>query len=113
MCKAAPGTHAPASVAAKLRLDQKGVWEHFYRYAIDHTPAHGSWLNQAEIEIGIFSRQCLGIGRISDLETLNREARAWNRRINRHGTKIHWNFDRKAPRRKFGYKRKSFTRLYT
>ena len=25
-----------------------------------YTPVHGSWLNQAEIEIGIFARQCLG-----------------------------------------------------
>src|SRR5215471_660031 len=33
------------------------VWE---RFTVHYTPTHGSWLNQAEIEIGIFSRQCLG-----------------------------------------------------
>ncbi len=30
------------------------------RFTVHYTPTHGSWLNQAEIEIGIFSRQCLG-----------------------------------------------------
>ena len=74
---------------------------------------HGSWLNQAEIEIGIFSRQCLGNRRIPDLKTLRRESRAWNRRMNRDRIKINWKFDRKAARRKFGYKRKSFKRSKT
>jgi len=83
------------------------VWD---RFTIHHTPTHGSWLNQAEIEIGIFARQCLGRRRIPDLKTLRREAKAWNRRVNRNQLKIAWKFDRKAARRKFGYKRKSFTR---
>ena len=86
------------------------VWD---RFTIHHTPTHGSWLNQAEIEIGIFARQCLGRRRISDLKTLRREAQAWNRRGNRNQLKIAWKFDRKAARRKFGYKRKSFTRSET
>ena len=86
------------------------VWD---RFTIHHTPTHGSWLNQAEIEIGIFARQCLGRRRISDLKTLRREAKAWNRRVNRNQLKIAWKFDRKAARRKFGYKRKSFTRSET
>jgi hypothetical protein len=30
------------------------------RFTVHYTPTHGSWLNQAEIEIGIFSRECLG-----------------------------------------------------
>jgi len=80
------------------------------RFTIHHTPTHGSWLNQAEIEIGIFSRQCLGARRIPDLKTLRREARAWNRRMNRDRVHINWKFDRQAARRKFGYKRKSFKR---
>jgi len=80
------------------------------RFTIHHTPTHGSWLNQAEIEIGIFSRQCLGARRIPDLKTLRREARAWNRRMNRDRVHINWKFDRQAARRKFGYKSKSFKR---
>jgi hypothetical protein len=86
------------------------VWD---RFTVHYTPKHGSWLNQAEIEIGIFSRQCLGKRRIPDLRTLRQEAHAWNRRINRARTKINWKFTRKAARRKFGYKRKSFKRSYT
>ena len=80
------------------------------RFTVHYTPVHGSWLNQAEIEIGMFSRQCLGKRRIPDLKTLRREARAWNLRINRHRTKINWKFDRKAARLKFDYKRNPTTR---
>jgi hypothetical protein len=83
------------------------------RFTVHYTPTHGSWLNQAEIEIGIFARQCLGSRRIPDLKTLRREARAWNRRMNHDRVKINWKFDRKAARRKFGYKRKPFTRSKT
>jgi hypothetical protein len=73
----------------------------------------GSWLNQAEIEIGISSQQCLGNRRIPDLKTLRREALGWNRRMNRDRVKIARKFDRKTARRKFGYKRESFTRSKT
>jgi DDE superfamily endonuclease len=86
------------------------VWD---RFTVHYTPVHGSWLNQAEIEIGIFSRQCLGSRRIPDLKTLTREARAWNRRMNRDSVTINWTFDRKSARHKFGYKRNSFTRSTT
>jgi hypothetical protein len=83
------------------------------RFTPHYTPKHGSWLNQAEIEIGLFTRQCLGRRRIPDLKTLRGEARAWNRRMNRARTKINWQFDRKAARRKFRYKRNSFMRSKT
>ncbi len=86
------------------------IWS---RFTIHYTPTHGSWLNQAEIEIGILSRQCLGTRRIPDLMTLVRKVRAWNRHMNRSRTKINWRFDRKAVRRKFGYKTKCFTRSKT
>lgn len=86
------------------------IWS---RFTIHYTPTHGSWLNQAEIEIGIFSRQCLGTRRIPDLKTLRREARAWSRRINRARTRINWTFDRNAARRKFGYKRNCSNRSKT
>ena len=83
------------------------IWD---RFTVHYTPTHGSWLNQAEVEIGIFSRQCLGTRRLSDLKTLRHESRAWNRRMNRDRIKINWNFDRRAARGKFGYKKKSFKR---
>jgi DDE superfamily endonuclease len=37
------------------------------RFTVHYTPKHGSWLNQAEIEISLFSRQCLGKRRIPSL----------------------------------------------
>jgi hypothetical protein len=86
------------------------MWD---RFTVHFTPTHGSWLNQAEIEISLFSRQCLGKRRIAELKTLRRQARAWNRRINRAGTKINWQFDRQQARRKFGYKKTSFKRSKT
>jgi hypothetical protein len=83
------------------------VWDQF---TVHYTPTHASWLNQAEIEIGLLSRQCLGSRRIPDLKTLRKEVTAWIRDINRRRTRINWKFDRKAARRKFGYKRKSIKR---
>jgi len=86
--------------------EEKGgqLWE---RFTVHYTPTHGSWLNQAEIEIGLFSRQCLGKRRIGDQATLRREARAWNRKVNRKRVKINWTFDRKKARKKFKYKYKT------
>jgi hypothetical protein len=83
------------------------VWD---RFTVHYTPTHGSWLNQAEIEIGSFSRQCLGTRRIPDLKALAKQVRAWNRETNRRRVQINWKFDRKQARRKFGYIRKSIRR---
>jgi DDE superfamily endonuclease len=104
-------SHRQKSLATVFGAEMAAeIWE---RFTVHYTPTHGSWLNQAEIEIGIFSRQCLGKRRIPDLKTLRREAKAWNRRMNRDRVKIDWKFDRKTARRKFGYKRKTFTRSVT
>ncbi len=86
------------------------IWDCFTPH---YTPKHGSWLNQAEIEIGLFSRQCLGKRRIPDLTTLRREAAAWNRRVNSERVKIDWRFDRNTARRKFGFERLRITRSET
>jgi transposase len=73
------------------------------RLTVHYTPKHGSWLNQAEIAISLFSRQCLGWRRIADQACLRREARAWNRRVNRDRVTIQWNFTRRLARKKFAY----------
>ena len=86
------------------------IWD---RFTAHYTPIHGSWLNQAEIEISLLSRQCLGKRRIPNLKTLRREVRAWNREKNRAQAKINWNFTRKAARCKFKYKQNSFKRSIT
>ncbi len=75
------------------------------RLKVHHTPKHGSRLNQAEIELSLISRQCLGTRRIPDLARLKSETVAWNRRANLQKIKIHWKFTRKAARSKFGYVR--------
>jgi hypothetical protein len=51
------------------------------RLKVHYTPKHGSWLNQAEIEISLLARQCLGRRRIQTLALLARESRAWNRKM--------------------------------
>ena len=86
------------------------LWE---RFTVHCTPKHGSWLNQAEIEISLFSRQCLGRERIPSLEQLQRQAKAWNRLMNRDGVTINWQFTRKKARKKFRYSRNKITRSQT
>src|ERR1035441_8735111 len=66
-------------------------------------PSNGSWLNQAEIEISLFSRQCLGTRRLPSLACLRTEARAWNVTVNEARTKINWQFSRKDAQRRLGY----------
>lgn len=80
------------------------LWQ---RFTVHYTPKHGSWLNQAEIEISLFSRQCLGNRRIGDIATLRRQTKAWNHQTNRDRITIQWKFTRKLARRKLHY---SFTR---
>jgi transposase len=81
------------------------LWD---RFTVHYTPKHGSWLNQAEIEISLFSRQCLGQRRIPSLTHLHREAQAWNQKMNRDHTTIKWKFTRNKARQKFGYQRNKF-----
>ena len=78
------------------------VWS---RLNVHYTPKHGSWLNQAEIELSLVSRQCLGTRRIPDLGLLASSVNSWNARANRDHKRIRWNFTRKTARTKFGYKR--------
>ena len=68
---------------------------------VHYTPNHGSLVNQAEIAIGLFSRQYLGRRRIGDRSSLRIETRAWSLRMNRHGAPIQWNVTRKKARKTF------------
>ncbi len=61
------------------------------RLEIHYTPKHGSWLDMAEIEIGVLSRQCLN-RRIPDQDTLRSEIAAWQKRRNQEGIKVNWRF---------------------
>jgi hypothetical protein len=83
------------------------------RLTVHYTPKHGSWLNQAEIELSLVARQCLGTQRIPTLRQLRTHTRAWNRRANRRQTRINWRFTRKDARRKFAYAPNLSTRSET
>lgn len=58
---------------------------------LHYTPKHGSWLNMAEIELSVLSRQCLN-RRITDADTLKQEVAAWTRARNEHTTTVDWRF---------------------
>jgi DDE superfamily endonuclease len=58
---------------------------------LHYTPKHGSWLNMAEIELSVLSRQCLE-RRVPDAETLAAEVVAWEARRNAAGGRIEWRF---------------------
>lgn len=58
---------------------------------IHYTPKHGSWLNMAEIELSVMSRQCLK-RRIEDKESLEKEVSAWEQTRNASKAKVDWRF---------------------
>ena len=78
------------------------IWN---RFEVHFTPKHGSWLNQDEIAINVYSRQCLGKARIPDIESLRKRTTAWNKIANRRKVTINWTFSRKEAREKFGYEK--------
>lgn len=51
----------------------------------------------------MFSRQCLGKRRIEDIPALRKQARAWNRRVNKHKATIQWKFTRRQARKTLHY----------
>ena len=85
-------THSPASLyEAFAPTEAKRLAE---RFEFHHTPKHGSprgWLNMAEIELGILSRQCLS-RRIDHVDDLRREVQAWETTRDAAQTKANWQF---------------------
>ena len=71
------------------------------RLDIHYTPKHASWLNMAEIEIGVMNRQCLN-RRIDDISVTTEEIAAWELQRNAQEAKIHWTFtvDHRADQRR-------------
>src|SRR6202158_1984127 len=104
-------THRRKAVVERFGEKDGGwLWD---RFTVHYTPKHGSSLEQAEIEISLFRRQCLGQRRIPSLDQLQCEARAWNRKMNRDQVTINWQFTRRKARKKFGYNRNKITRSET
>ena len=82
-------THSPASLYEAFPPEEaKRLAD---RLEIHHTPKHGSWLNMAEIELSVLSRQCLD-QRVPDSATLQAEVAAWEARRNAADRRIDWRF---------------------
>lgn len=90
-------THSPGALydtfpAAEARRVLK-------RLEFHHTPKHASWLNMAEIEIGVLRGQCLD-RRIDDKQLIVTEVAAWQKRRNAEGAQIQWMFTTDKAREK-------------
>ncbi len=82
-------THTGASLYKAFKPEEaRRILE---RLEIHYTPKHGSWLNMAEIELSILSRQCLD-RRIPEQETMKKEVEAWANRRNSHSKPMSWRF---------------------
>jgi hypothetical protein len=90
-------THDPASLyLAFPPAEAKRLWD---KLEVHPTPKHGSWLNIAEIEFSVLSRQCLD-RRIPDRITLTTEVAAWVADRNAEAVTVHWQFTTEDARTK-------------
>ena len=77
------------------------IWN---RFEVHYTPKHGSWLNQAEVAINMYARQCLGKSRIPTIKMLRKKTEFWSNAINQKKVTINWKFTKEKARKKFSYK---------
>jgi DDE superfamily endonuclease len=82
-------THGPASFYEAFRPEEAQRLAE--RFEFHYTPKHGSWLNMAEIEFSVLSRQCLA-RRIGDAETLRNEIQAWKQQRSIASKSVDWQF---------------------
>ena len=82
-------THSPASFYETFEPQE--ARRLIERFEFHYTPKHGSWLNMAEIELGVLIRQCLS-RRIPDKSTLEKEVHAWQKDRNAKVVKVDWRF---------------------
>lgn len=90
-------THNPGSLYEAFEPDE--ARRLINKLEIHHTPKHGSWLNVAEIELSVLSRQCLN-RRILDKETYEQEIEKWNNDRNNQQVGVEWHFTEKEARTK-------------
>lgn len=83
-------THTPAALYEAFAPDE--ARRILRKLEFHFTPKHGSWLNMAEIEISILSRQCLK-QRVGSLEQLGAVSQKWTAARNAQQAKINWCFD--------------------
>ena len=82
-------THKPASLYKKYPPEE--ARRIIKKLEIHYTPKHGSWLDIAEIELNIMTRQCL-YRRIADIELLRSELSVWEAERNTTAAKVDWHF---------------------
>jgi len=82
-------THKPASLYKAYPPEE--ARRIIKRLEIHYTPKHGSWLDMAEIELNVMTRQCLS-RRIASIATLRNELATWETERNKNHAKIQWHF---------------------
>ena len=82
-------THSISSLYATFAPEE--AWRLRNRLEIHYTPKHGSWLNIAEIEIGVLSRQCLS-RYIPTRAKMRSEVAAWQQKRNQAKVTVNWQF---------------------
>jgi hypothetical protein len=93
-------THTPASLYEAFPADE--ARRLVRRLEFHYTPKHGSWLNMAEAELSVLSKQCLD-RRIGDRAMLARETAAWTDARNTKHIKIAWQFTVTHARQKLAH----------
>ena len=73
-------THTKGAFYEAFTPDQARTY--VQRIEFCYTPKHGSWLNIAENELSLMTRQCVSRRRIGDIETLREETEAWSKDVN-------------------------------
>jgi hypothetical protein len=91
-------THNPKSLIETFGPVQARRW--LKRIVWHHTPKHASWLNMAEIEISVLTKQCLD-RRLATLEAVQYHAAVWSKNRNKNRATIDWTFSRADARRIF------------
>lgn len=88
-------THKPASLYKRFKPEEaRRITK---KLEIHYTPKHGSWLDIAEIELNVITRQCLN-RRIDNIEFLRKELAAWEMERNETKANVNWQFRTKDAR---------------
>ena len=88
-------THRPASLYKRFKPEEaRRITK---KLEIHYTPKHGSWLDIAEIELNVMTRQCLN-RRIDNIEILRKELAAWEMERNETKANVNWQFRTKDAR---------------
>ena len=95
-------THCEKSlITAFGEAKGRALWK---RFKVHYTPKHGSWLDPAEIEASLWSRECKGRSRIPTFEELKQRTQKWNQRANHARRRITWRFTTADARKLFNYR---------